>query len=312
MSDDLTIVMYHYVRDLDRSAFPRIKGLDIRRFRSQLDHLQSQYNIVNYGQIRQYCIEGRPLPRNACWLTFDDGYCDHHRVVLPELQKRGLHGAFFPSAKSVDEHELLRVNKIHFILASVDDPLALVQELKLLLAEIRAAVPLRSFASYWDEFARPGRYDDVNVSFVKRMLQHALPLGLQDDFANRLFEKYVSHDMLGFAKELYMSKADLRDLVDAGMYIGSHGYTHAWLDRSPPDVQAVEIDRSLAFLSTIGAPAVKDWVMCYPYGGYNAVTLDLLRDRHCLLGLTTVPGVANLASGSWLELPRLDTNDLPQ
>jgi hypothetical protein len=50
--------------------------------------------------------------------------------------------------------------------------------------------------------------------------------------------------------------------------------------------------------------------MCYPFGSYDATTLDLLRQRGCALGLTTRVDLASDLARP-LELPRLDTNDLP-
>ena len=32
MRGDITIVMYHYVRNLKKSSYPRIKGLDTKKF----------------------------------------------------------------------------------------------------------------------------------------------------------------------------------------------------------------------------------------------------------------------------------------
>jgi hypothetical protein len=39
MSSSLTIVMYHFVRDLARSRYPAIKALTVDAFRGQLDYL---------------------------------------------------------------------------------------------------------------------------------------------------------------------------------------------------------------------------------------------------------------------------------
>ena len=43
MNRRVTIVMYHYVRDLARSRFPSIKGLSVEGFRRQLDYIQTHY-----------------------------------------------------------------------------------------------------------------------------------------------------------------------------------------------------------------------------------------------------------------------------
>ena len=39
MNQFVTIVMYHYVRDLERSRFPAIKGLSLDRFWRQLRYI---------------------------------------------------------------------------------------------------------------------------------------------------------------------------------------------------------------------------------------------------------------------------------
>lgn len=47
----LTIIMYHYIRDLKKSRHPRIKGLDIYLFKEQLEYLKKHYNFVTIEQI---------------------------------------------------------------------------------------------------------------------------------------------------------------------------------------------------------------------------------------------------------------------
>ena len=43
---NLTVVMYHYVREIKESLYPGIKGLEFEKFKTQLDHLQSKYQII--------------------------------------------------------------------------------------------------------------------------------------------------------------------------------------------------------------------------------------------------------------------------
>ena len=51
--------------------------------------------------------------------------------------------------------------------------------------------------------------------------------------------------------------------------------------------------------------------MCYPYGAYDQTLLDIVRRRGCVCGITTRVAVANLSADGALELPRVDTNDIP-
>ena len=49
-----------------------------------------------------------------------------------------------------------------------------------------------------------------------------------------------------------MSVDDLRDMRAQGMWIGSHGYDHYWLDSVDPASQEREVRLSMDFLRTIG------------------------------------------------------------
>jgi peptidoglycan/xylan/chitin deacetylase (PgdA/CDA1 family) len=142
------------------------------------------------------------------------------------------------------------------------------------------------------------------------MLQHGLPETLRHKLARELFECTVSVDERAFAAELYMTPEQLQTMIRCGMYVGSHGAEHFWLDRLDPARQTVDIDKSLKFLRALGAPTDR-WVMCYPYGAYNDTLLTVLRDWGCVVGLTTRVAVAELGCDDPLALPRLDTNDLP-
>ena len=305
----LTIVMYHYVREIEGSRYPRIKGLEFAGFRRQLDFLTDRFNIIRPVDLIAHAKSGAPLPERPCLLTFDDGYKDHIDYVFPELRRRSLSGAFFPPVKPVVEREMLDVNSIHFILASQPDGARLVEELKqhCLAAEIDE----EEWQALWDRYAVASRFDTKEVIFFKRMLQHALPVPVRARIVDLLFRKYVSAHPAEFAESLYASIDDVRTLLDGGMFVGSHGNSHVWLNRESRESQANEIDRSLAFLAGVGAPTA-DWIMCYPFGGYDQDTLEILLERNCLIGLTTKVGAAELGKSPWLELPRLDTNDFPQ
>ena len=53
-------------------------------------------------------------------LTFDDGYIDNYTFAFPVLEEAGVQGSFFIPGKTFATHQLLDVNKIHYILASAD------------------------------------------------------------------------------------------------------------------------------------------------------------------------------------------------
>lgn len=96
MSRPVTIVMYHYVRDLKRSRFPAIKGLSVERFCRQLDFIQTNYTPITVENLLESLERrGEDLPPDPILLTFDDGYSDHFTNAFPHLDARGIQGCFF-------------------------------------------------------------------------------------------------------------------------------------------------------------------------------------------------------------------------
>jgi len=305
----LTIVMYHYVRKIIGSAYPLIRGLEFDGFKRQLDYLESKYNIITAEQLISFPKGISDFPKNSCLLTFDDGYKDHFKYVLPELLRRNIQGSFFPPAKPISEREMLDVNSIHFILACHHNYELLVDEIKELCR--LNGVSDYDLETYWSTYGVASRYDNKEIIFIKHMLQHALPDKLRRSITALLFKKYVSSSPCDFANELYMSVDETKKLIESGMYVGGHGYKHFWFNKELRHSQESEVDLSLKFLKQIGAPT-EDWIMCYPYGEYNADTLSILKEKKCLVGLTTKVGIAKLDGDNLLCLSRFDTNDFPQ
>lgn len=312
----LSVVMYHYVRDLKNSRYPEIKGCDIRFFKEQIQYLKKHYHFVTVEEVLDSYWREQILPEKSVLLTFDDAYKDHFEYVFPILEHEHIQGAFYPPVKAVTEHTVLDVNKIHFILASTpaDQFAHLLNEIKLLLDRYREEYQLESFDVYFERLSVADRFDSAEVIFVKRLLQVALPEDLRKKMADELFVKIVGIEEGAFSRELYMSMDQIRCMVDCGMHIGSHGYDHYWLSSLPKEKQEFEIAKSIDFIGAVGGDPL-NWTICYPYGDYNQDTIDLLKQHGCKMGLCTKVDVATLGgdvSDSIFKLPRLDVNDLPK
>lgn len=310
MSRQISIIMYHYVRTLSRSRYPRIKGLSTDDFRDQIEHVEEHYNVIGADQLIDAVTEDTDLPPKPALLTFDDGYLDHFTDVFPILDARGLPGCFFPPAQCVLDRTVLDVNKIHYVLASAPSVGEIEDELFELMRRWGASSDLRSREAYRESVSGEHRFDQPRVTLIKRLLQRELPQPLRDRILDRLFEIYVDVSEEVLAEELYMDLSQVRCLRRNGMYVGSHGDQHDWMDRLAPKKQRKAIDRSMTFLGKVGAP-LDQWVMCYPYGAHNASLRQQLRKRGCVVGLSTGGERANLDEDDPLSLPRLDTNDIP-
>ena len=312
MGQKITTIMYHYVRDIHLTKYPNINGILISEFESQIKYLKKYYTFIKIEDCIEYLLNGVRLPQNACLLTFDDGYIDHFETVFPILYDNNIQGCFFPPAKVIIENSVLDVNKIHFILSSTKDYVEeLINEIYTLLDEYRGEYNLKSNNQYFTKLAKANRFDSKEVIFIKRLLQVELDEELRKIITHRLFKKYVTEDIKSFSNELYMNLDQLKIMFQGGMYIGSHGYNHYWLDKISPEKQEYEINQSIEFLSIVGTP-LKNWVMCYPYGAYNHSLIKILKEKNCGLAFTTKFDIANLTRENAYTLERLDTNDFPK
>lgn len=307
MTAHLDVVMYHFVRPIEGSRWPGIKGLELRDFETQLDYLAAAYHMLTPDEAVAAMRGDLPLTGPACLLTFDDGYRDHADHVAPRLAARGLKAAFFPPACSALDRRLLDVNRIHFILASGTDP----AELGLAIDEaVMAEAGLPAPAHYRAKHHRAFGYDTGDVIYVKRMLQHALPEDMRARLAADLFARTVTRDEAAFAEELYCGADDLAALADAGHTVGSHGDRHVWLNEEDEPAQRADIEGALRLFDAIGRTRA-GFLFCYPYGGYDAATLRILESLGCAAAFTTRPASAVPGTDAVLTIPRLDTNVFP-
>jgi peptidoglycan/xylan/chitin deacetylase (PgdA/CDA1 family) len=314
MKFPLTIIMYHYVRELPDTPYPKIKGLPTRLFKEQVAYLEKYYQFVTVEECINACYSGADFPSNAVLLTFDDGYIDHYTNVFPLLKEKGIQGAFFPPAEAILENKVLDANKIQFLLAQNISTQSLMNIVFKSLDKHRKEFSLKSGDYYFSKFVQKTLVDSKEIAFIKYLLQAVLEEKPRQLIINELFYKYINADEKAFSKELYMSIDQLQCMAQNGMYIGNHSYTHNWMDKLSPSQQEKEIELSLNFLRKIGAP-IENWVMCYPFGAYDNSLIEILKKSKCKLGITSTSinqGIAILDRENAFSLGRLDTNDLPK
>lgn len=303
------IIMYHYVRDLNNSRYPDIKGLDYKLFKQQIQYLKANFHIIKMEDAIAAYKEKRYLPEKSALLTFDDGYIDHYLNVFPILKEENMQGSFFIPAKTFTEHKLLDVNKIHFILASTDI-MKLLSDVYEQMDHYRGVeFDIPSNEELFRAYAVTNRFDNKEIIFIKRILQTVLPEKLRTIITSHIFEKYVGMSEEKFSYELYMNYDQIKFMKKQGMYIGLHGYNHDWLGDLEPSRMKADITKAMdAMIDFIDQDS---WVMNYPYGSYNEEVMKQIKVMGCKLGLTTEVKIADTNKDNYLAVPRLDTNDFP-
>lgn len=305
----LYIVMYHYVRDLKHSRYPNVKGLDIELFRQQIAYLKAHFSVVRMEEVLAALDGQSVLPENAVLLTFDDGYIDHFTYAMPILEEEKVQGSFFIPGKTFDTHNLLDVNKIHYILAAADIRSLLTDVFERMDHYRGREFDYPANAELFEKYAVANRFDSKETIFVKRVLQTVLPERVRNLISSDLFERYVGVSEEVLAYELYMSREQIRTMKRHGMHIGIHGYDHYWLGNLPAEQMEEDISKALEVMGEL--IDTDNWVMNYPYGNYSKDVVEYIRQKGCKMGMTTEVRAVDPAMEDRYLLPRFDCNDFP-
>ncbi len=269
----LRVVMYHYVRDLPRTPYPRLKGMLLDDFRQQVVQLSSHFEMASLESAADF-LSGEYRPRrDLCLLTFDDGLKEHYRDVVPILSERHIRGVFFLITSALEEHKVAAVHMNHFLMAALK-----FDEFSNLF--FRKAVELSA-----DEFevpnvdaekaARTYAWDTPEVARFKYMLNFGMNADLRDRALRELFTTHISGEA-AFAEELYVNWDEARQMQRAGMAIGGHTHMHLALSGLTPRDLVWDLETCTRLLrQNLLAQAM--WSFSYPFGKKDSFHIRAVR-----------------------------------
>jgi len=101
------ILMYHSIVEDPEQTRNTIRVSQSRRhFEAQMQTLAERFTPVTVQDIAAFASEGRPLPRRAVAVTFDDGFADNYYEVLPLLARLGIPATFYIMVNAIDNGSL--------------------------------------------------------------------------------------------------------------------------------------------------------------------------------------------------------------
>lgn len=300
-----TIVFYHYVRDVERTPFPGIKGLSVEGFRAQIDWLAERFDIIDGPTFEHAVATGSGFASPTALLTFDDGFVDHFEHVFPVLRDRRLGGIFFIVGDTLRERPVLaNVHKTHFLLSNLGA--------ERFAEEVSGALTAAGVPVAAGDAGREGvyRYDEAPDVRIKRVLNYEAPYPIADRVLSDLFARHIG-DADAFARSLYLGAAQIRDMAAGGMTFGFHTQSHPVLSRLDRQQQRGELRAGVELIQSLTGQNTVSF--CYPYGfphTYNADTLETLEEFGYSMAFNTVRREADVAREHRYELPRFDTRDV--
>ena len=299
--------MYHYVRPIQGSRYPMVKGLETEAFLRQLDWFKQRYWFISANQLLQKIYNQTKIRENSISLSFDDGLKDHFTYVFPILKKEKIQGMFFITGEQIDKSIVLSVHKIQFILQKCGKS-KILKKISDFINENKTKYDLMDFGYYQKKLATIDRFDDNQTVLIKRILQVGLPSSARKKLVDCLFSEYVTNDEKSFSKELYLSMDNIKEMSEDGMYFGSHGYSHEWFEFTDLNY---ELSKTVEFFSKINNDK-ETWIIAYPSASYNSQIIKKLSKLGFKAGLVFEGKDAILDKEHAFTLTRYDTNDFPQ
>ncbi|MCC6591553.1 MAG: polysaccharide deacetylase family protein [Bryobacterales bacterium] len=297
----LHVVMYHYVRDLPRSRFPRLKAMLAQDFRLQVKSLSAEFDICGLDVALEY-LHGRYQPkRRLCLLTFDDGLKEHYHEVTAELARQRVSGLFFVITDSTENHRVAPVHKNHFLTASLDfsayqaEFLERIGAAASVLENVDAKAARRTYI--WDEEA---------AAVFKYFFNFVVEPAVRDRAIAAMFEAHIGPEA-EFAQSLYASWDELRQMQAEGMVIGGHTHRHRPCSSLTDGELSDDLGLCRRSLDANLSPQ-RFWPFSYPYGkadSYTAHTVGELKRLGFDCSFSTEPGV-NHPGDDLFSLRRMD------
>lgn len=292
-------IMYHYVRP-DSKEYPYLRSINVETFKRQLDYFEKEFGFLSKNEY-QNAIRKEENPRGAV-LTFDDGFKDHFKYVLPELKKRGLWGIFYISTGIYQSNKLLGVHRIHFLIAKHGSRAILQEALKYIDDSMLDHNTITEFDK--DIYSSDNYIEDEKK--IRRLFNYYINYKYRNRILNKLMTRFCDENKL--FSEVYMSTEEIKKLVQSGNIVGAHSVSHKVLSRLAYKEQFNEIENSFHFIESIAVQDYKSF--CYPYGyksSYNSITLNILDQ----LKINDACIFDNKAQGNEIkkyELSRIDCN----
>lgn len=302
----LHVVMYHYVRDLPTTRYPKIKGMMLDDFRGQIAWLASHFEMATLETALAF-LRGTYRPAgDLCIFTFDDGLKEHYTDVAPILSEHKIQGLFGVITSCVEDHMVAPVHMNHFLMAEMQfDPYrsAFMQRLRdsepgaLACALVDPKVAQRSYP-----------LDTQDVATFKFLFNFSLDAGVRDNIVEKLFEELIG-DQESFARELYMNWEEIKQLQRAGMLVAGHTHWHRPLSTLTEDELKTDLCISRSLLDQ-NLEQQELWPFSYPYGkknSYSGTAMRMLQQLGYACAFNTECG-ANTPGTAVFELHRIDCN----
>lgn len=217
------ILLYHRFAAVDTA---RALGADT--FRRQMLFLRERFRITSLAEILVWNRARQSIPRNVVAITIDDGYADFYHHAFPILQDLAIPATFYVTTEFIDGRVWLWPDRIAYALDQATRP--------------RLTLELGVSVGHWELENQESR-----IVAWSDIADHCLALGPEGTrtvIADLACALQVNIPEVPPPEYQAASWAQIREMADAGIEIGSHTRTHPRLSLLSDEAVRVEIEGS--------------------------------------------------------------------
>ena len=249
------ILIYHGICQSDHTRFNPI-FLKLQTFEQHLKLYKKYFNVISLDDFYQERFSNEKF--NVC-LTFDDGYANNHKYVLPLLTKYKLPATFFVTAIRDAGYDILW-NDFLGIVSKYGPASLLYKNEQFYKGSFNKYISKESGMSL-TEILRSGGFDAK-----AEMMKLLYPLAPFRE--NKPGEKDFW---------LQMTKDEIKESSSCPFaHIGSHGYYHNDMARISGNDAKGELIRSKQYLENIIDKPITSFA--FPYGSYNREVVSVAKN----------------------------------
>lgn len=238
-----------------------------------IEMFKREFIIVSLGELEELIKSNKHEFNKYALITFDDGYFDNYSEAFPVLKKNEISAAFYVTTDLVGSDLIPWWDEIAFILRySKGDSYRL---------------PSKSIPYILNEKT----IDSVinRIIYDAKRLKGISVLEVLGDVREKFPSATVQFN--NDKESIFMNWTQLSEMVDSGMFVGSHTLSHQVLAQLDLTIQEKELSESKSIIESNLGHTIESVV--YPVGRYHCYTSEtcqLAKKAHYKFAFNNEPG----------------------
>ncbi len=267
----LLVLMYHRIlpRHDPRSLLEE-PGMMVTpdTFRLHISVLKQYFTLVNLSDWITHKYEGKPLPNNACAITFDDGWVDNYQYAYPILKDLETPATIYLVADMIGTRQHFWPGRLALLMTTI----------------------ARRYPQYWSHHElqwlqdNPDHYHFSDTPPTSEEISTLI--ACLKDYSDQEMHGRLSHieDVLQLETDSQppslLDWQQVREMLDSGLVdVGSHTCGHIRLNEKTPVKQIEdEIVNSKQVIEQHTGRAVNTF--CFPNGDYCPQAISLVKQNY--------------------------------